>query len=753
MKSFPISLSVVFSAVFCLFGGITLAWSAPEQSEHATAIEQIMSKTDFKTLLAGNKPPAHNWLAHGRTYDEQRFSPLEEINTDTVGDLGLDWYIDLGTTRGLEASPIVVDGIMFFSGPWGQVFAVDARAGKILWHNDLKVDKRRGRYACCDVVNRGVAAWNGKIFVGTTDGRLVALDAATGEILWDTLTIDLSQPYAISGAPRIVKGKVIIGNGGAEYGVRGYISAYDSESGEMLWRFHTVPGNPADGFESDTMKMAAETWGGGSWWEYGGGGTVWDSMSYDPELDLLYIGVGNGSPWNNYIRSPAGGDNLFLSSIVALKPDTGEYVWHYQTTPGDGWDYTATQHMILADLEIDGEVRKVIMQAPKNGFFYVLDRTTGKLISANNYVPVTWATHIDLDTGRPVETDNDYLEESKFQFPSPLGGHNWQPMCYNSETGLVYIPSHEMAMLYAHDPDFEFKPGYFNIGLPVAKDVSFPTWLDPELIKAMGPKAMLGYLQAWDPIKQERVWQVDHQGPWNGGTLCTAGGLVFQGNSLGNLQAMDAATGAVVWSFHAQQGIIAPPVSYAIDGEQYISVLVGWGGVLGLSFSMGSVLPEAIHPTGRLLTFKLGGNNQLPPVAVQPRLPEPPATEISEEVLLKGNKAYHEQCVYCHGPGAISTPNLADLRYMSAETHEQFTNIVMNGTQLHKGMLSFKDVITEQEAEHIHAYLIYLGQQALKRETQPQWLKNIKQTAYDMVGLVTSWGIGVTTWWVDEGGD
>ncbi len=753
LKKEPIMKRILLGAcIICtFFSQAAIALSPPEKSPAQQHIEKIMANTDFGALLTGGQPPTQNWLAHGRTYDEQRYSPLDDINTHTVKNLGLAWHLELGSNRGLEASPIVVDGVMFFSGPWGQVFAVDARTGKKLWHNDLQVDKRRGLYACCDVVNRGVAAWEGKIFVGTTDGRLVALNAATGEIIWDRLTIDLNRPYAISGAPRIVKGKVIIGNGGAEYGVRGYVSAYDANSGEMVWRFYTVPGNPANGFESDTMEMAAKTWGGGPWWEVGGGGTVWDSMAYDAELDLFYIGVGNGSPWNNYIRSPAGGGNLFLSSIVALKPDTGEYVWHYQTTPGEGWDYTATQHMILADIEIDGKLRQVIMQAPKNGFFYVLDRLTGKLISANNYVPVTWATHIDPESGRPVETDNEYLEESQFQFPSPLGGHNWQPMCYHHQTGLVYIPSHEMGMVYAHDPDFEYIPMYWNIGLPVAKDVTFPTWLDPKLIQAIGPKALRGYLQAWDPVKQERVWQVNHQGPWNGGTLCTAGGLVFQGNSLGNLQALDAATGDTLWSFHAQHGIIAPPVTYSIDGEQYLSVLVGWGGVLGLSFSMGSVLPDAMHPTGRMLTFKLGEDSQLPPVQVKRPLPEPPNVTVSEEVLLRGNKAYHAQCVYCHGPGAISTPTLADLRYMSAETHDNFNQIVMNGTQLHKGMMGFSDVLSEQDVEDIHAYLAYLGQQALKRENQPKLIKQLKQTAYHLVGFFTSIGISLTTWWVNVG--
>jgi len=390
-------------------------------------------------LMAADSEPG-NWMAHGRTYSEQRYSPLKNVTIDNVSELGLAWSFDLNTERGIEATSIVVDGVMYMTSSWSIVHALDARTGQSLWSYDPQVPKEKLKHGCCGPVNRGVAVWEGQVFVGAFDGRLIALDAATGKVNWSVATFDPALPYTITGAPRVVKGRVLIGNGGAEYGVRGYISAYSVDDGAMAWRFYTIPGNPADGFENDTMAMAAETWNG-EWWKIGGGGTVWDSMAYDPELDLLYIGVGNGTPWNQRLRSPGGGDNLFLSSIVALRPDTGEYVWHYQTTPGESWDYTATQHIILADVEIGGELRKVLVQAPKNGFFYLIDRTDGSLLSAKNYINITWATHVNIETGRPVEVpEARYYKTGPFLiFPSYLGGHNWHPMSFSPDTGLVYI--------------------------------------------------------------------------------------------------------------------------------------------------------------------------------------------------------------------------------------------------------------------------------------------------------------------------
>ena len=566
---------------------------------------------DYSSRAIGAESESESWLLHGRTYDESRFSPLTEINDLNVDSLGLAWSFETGTNRGHETTPIVVDGMMFISAPWSVVFALDPKTGEEIWSFDPKADKDWARNACCDVVNRGVAVWGEQVIFATIDGRLISLDKSSGAVNWDILTIDKSKPYTITGAPRIIDGKVIIGNGGAEFGVRGYISAYDVNDGSMLWRFFTVPGNPDQPFESEALAKAAETWSGGKWWEIGGGGTVWDSMAYDPDLNLLYIGTGNGSPWNRYERSPGGGDNLYLSSIVAINPDNGEYVWHYQTTPGDSWDYTATQHMILADLEIEGETRKVLMQAPKNGFFYVIDRVSGEFISAKNYVPMNWASHVDPETGRPVElASGNHQLQPALTTPGPLGGHNWQPMSYSPKTGLVYIPAQETLFVYSTDTDYEYNPKTWN----TAQQMEM-TYLpkDPNEL-AMVDSATVGYLLAWDPKTQKEVWRAQYKRPWSGGVLSTNGNLVFQGTSDGRFVAYAADSGELLWSVDTGQGIVAPPISYKIDGEQFIGVQVGYGGAYAL---MGGLEAANKNPErdGRMMVFKLDGQELEKPVA------------------------------------------------------------------------------------------------------------------------------------------
>lgn len=667
-----------------------------------TASPKEPARVDGTRILKADTEPG-NWMSHGRTYDEQRFSPLKKINTENVSRLGLAWTYKLDVDRGVEATPIVVDGVLYTTGAKSIVYALDARTGALLWRYDPEVPGENLGQGCCDVVNRGVAVWNGKVYVGSFDGRLIALDASNGKPVWITDTIiDRTRSYTITGAPRIVKGKVLIGNGGAEFGVRGYVTAYDAESGEQVWRFYTVPGDPDSPPENKAMEMALKTWHGRGWLKWGGGGTAWDSMAYDAELDLIYIGTGNGSPWNYQFRSDGKGDNLFLSSIIALRPDTGEYVWHYQTTPADQWDYTATQHIMLADIEIDGKPRKVLMQAPKNGFFYVLDRTDGKLISANNFVPINWATHVDLATGRPVVTaDSNYLEGPKILVPSFLGAHNWQPMSYNPKTGYVYIPAQEsLAGLEAQkEPLFIPHQSVVNLGVEV------PDLPEDPKIEAEIRSAWKGRLIAWNPIKQEAAWSQEYVAPWNGGTLSTAGDLVFQGTADGRAVAYEAASGKQLWETKVNSGAMAGPVTYEVEGEQYVTFMVGWGGAFPLVTGPLS-LSARVQPEARVVTYKLDGKAKLPPpVAAPATLPELQPLTASSEALSGARTMFNGLCGSCHGLNAVSGGVVPDLRYMTPKKHEQYLGI-MSGARLNRGMPNFAGVLGSDEMELIRQYIV-----------------------------------------------
>jgi quinohemoprotein ethanol dehydrogenase len=665
---------------------------------------------DAARLINADQDTA-NWLTVGRTYSEQRFSPLDKINAQTVKQLGLAWSLDLDTARGQEATPLVVDGVMYSTSAWSKVQAIDPATGKLLWQYDPKVPQERGVMVCCDVVNRGVAFWQGRVYVGTIDGRLIALDAKTGSEVWSVVTVDQSKPYAITGAPRIVKGKVFIGNGGAEFGVRGYVTAYDANDGKQLWRFYTVPGDPSQGFEQPILEEAAKTWKG-EWWKLGGGGTVWDSMAYDPELDQLYIGVGNGSPWNQRIRSPGGGDNLFLSSIVALKPDTGEYVWHYQTTPGETWDYTATQHIILADLTINNEKRKVLMQAPKNGFFYVIDRTNGKFISAQAFATVNWAKGIDPQTGRPIENPEARYPDPKAPFialPGPLGAHNWQPMSYSPQTGLVYIPANDLPFVYLEQAGFKAQPLGFNTGID-ARAASMPQG-DPK-VKEQFLAPVRGFLRAWDPIAQKEAWSVEHPGPWNSGILSTAGGLVFQGNAVGLFNAYDAKDGKLLWSAPAQTGVIAAPMSYTVNGEQYVAVVVGWGGAYPITAGDANVKGSLGVNKSRVLAFKLGGTAKLPEPQAMADIKPVPRVGTDKEVA-HGFDVFHAYCAVCHGDSAVGGGVIPDLRWSALATDKAaWKSVVLDGTRKDRGMVSFAPVINEADAEALRAYVSARSQQS-----------------------------------------
>jgi quinohemoprotein ethanol dehydrogenase len=657
--------------------------------------------TAQRIVAAASDP--NQWLTTGRGYDEQRFSPLAQINTANAAKLGLAWYSDLDTARGQEATPLMVDGKLFVSTAWSMVKAFDARTGKLLWSYDPKVPRETLVKACCDAVNRGVAAWGNKIYVGTLDGRLVALDAATGKPAWSVVTVDQSKAYTITGAPRIIKGRVIIGNGGAEYGVRGYVTAYDAESGKQLWRFYTVPGDPAKGPEPAYLQEAAKTWTG-EYWKLGGGGTVWDSMAYDPDLDLLYIGVGNGSPWNQKIRSPQGGDNLYLSSVVALKPETGTYAWHFQETPAESWDFTASQHIVLADLTIDGKPRKVLMHAPKNGFFYVIDRTNGQFISAKNYAPVTWARGIDPKTGRPdVNPDSRYALTGKpvVQMPGPSGAHSWHPMAFDPKQGLMFIPAQIAAFPYIPAENWKASSIGFNVGVDMGA-AAMPA--DPK-IRADAEKATRGELIAWDPIKQQARWKVDYPSANNGGVLATAGGLVLQGDSKGHFNVYAAADGKKLWSMPVQTGVMAAPITYSIAGQQYVAVMAGSGGVFSLA---PGVVNGQIRNISRLLVFKLGGTAKLPaaPKADQIPLDPPPVTGTAEQIAL-GADRYGRYCGVCHGDAAVAGPIVPDLRHSPVLNDPAvWQSITQEGALKENGMVSFAKVMTPAETDAIRHYVI-----------------------------------------------
>ena len=645
------------------------------------------------------------WLSYGRSYNEQRFSPLTKIDTKSVSQLGLAWFHEFDTDRGQEATPIMVDGTLYTTTAWSKVYAFDAKSGALKWSYDPKVDGSKGFDACCDVVNRGVAVWKGRVYVGTLDGRLVALEAGTGKVAWSVQTTDNSKPYTITGAPRVIKGKVLIGNGGAEYGVRGYLSAYDAANGKMVWRFYTTP-NPkgeADNAASDKImkEKAGATWFGEGWKASGGGGTVWDAMAYDPELDILYAGVGNGSPWNHGKRSDGKGDNLFVSSILALKPDTGEYVWHYQTTPGESWDYTATQHIMLADLKIAGKDRKVLMQAPKNGFFYVLDRASGQLISAKPYAPITWATGVDMKTGRPIEAPGvRYQDAPSLQFPAPFGAHNWHPMAYNPKEGLVYIPTQSVPFGYVNDAGYKYRAGSWNVGTNFLANALPNDEAQMKAIKAM----VRGQLVAWDPVAQKARWTVEHPFFWNAGVLSTAGGLVFQGGAEGQFAAYDAANGKKLWSYTTQNGVIAAPSTYELDGEQYVALMVGYGGSGALSAP--AFLPERSRLPGRLMVFKLGGKAKAPAYDIATMPPLNLAGVTSTGDAKNGFSLFHQNCQVCHGPNA-SGAYLPDLkRSPLVLTSEDWKSVVIDGAKKANGMASFSRFLTVKEAEDVRAYVL-----------------------------------------------
>jgi alcohol dehydrogenase (cytochrome c)/quinohemoprotein ethanol dehydrogenase len=669
--------------IFCLsaLGVASRVWAARPAAD-----------VDAARLMGAEQDPA-NWLTYGRTYSEQRFSPLTGITAGNAKNLGLAWYADFDTDRGQEATPLIIDGVMYLTTAWSIVRAFDAKTGRPLWSYDPHVPRTLGVRGCCDVVNRGVGAWGGKLYVGTFDGRLVALDAVTGKPVWSVQTVDPAKSYTITMAPRIVKGRVIIGNGGSEFGVRGYLSAYDALTGKLIWRFYTVPGDPAQPFESDTIAKAAKTWFG-DWWKQGGGGTVWEGISYDPKLNLIFFGTGNGAEWNQGYRSAGRGDNLFLASIVAVDADTGAYAWHYQATPGEEWDFDAVQQLVLADLVIDGRPRAVLMQANKNGFFYVLDRKSGELISATGFTPMNWASGVDLKSGRPLENPGiryDVTQKTASLLPGALGAHSWQSMAFNPATGLVYIPAQEIGMAYTPVKDFKAEPLGWNLGLGTR---NLPN--------------VKGYLIAWDPVQKKEIWRTNYLGPWNGGVLTTAGNLVVQGNAAGDFAAYRADTGEKLWSTFAQTPVMAAPVSYAVDGEQYVAVLAGWGGAYPLLQGQQSAQSGNERNISRVLVFKLGGAAHLPAVAPDPddhALPLLTQTA-GAATIIAGEGLFDQYCSVCHGQAAVGGGVIPDLRKSPYLPVAAWYDIVIDGALHLNGMAPFAAVLDRDQATAIRAYVI-----------------------------------------------
>jgi PQQ-dependent dehydrogenase (methanol/ethanol family) len=658
---------------------------------------QGAAKVDMKRLLNADKE-AGQWMSHSRTLDEQYYSPLARINEGNVGKLGLAWYVDLPTNQNIESTPIMVDGVVYLTLPWSKVMALDARTGKQLWLHDPKVAGAWNVNICCGVDNRGAAAWNGKIIFGTLDGRLIALDAKTGKQVWSTKATPNERRYSITGAPRIANGKVFIGSAGGEFDARGYVDAYDAETGERLWRFWTVPGDPARGFENKAMEMAAATWKTPGWWTTGGGGTVWDAITYDPVTDLVIFGTGNGAPWDAVQRDAGRGDNLFITSIVAVHAKDGSYAWHYQTNPWETWDYDTGQQLMLLDMEINGRKRHTVMQASKNGFYYVLDAATGELLSAKAYTDVNWATGVDLASGRPVEVPaaRANLTGQVFNLvPGPAGGHAWQSMSYSPKTKLVYIPA----------------TTHWQLNGAIDARQRF-------LAENPGAKtSFTGRLTAWDPIAQREIWRSEEFiNPAGGvqvtsGALATGGNLVFHGNlPKREFVAYRATDGKRLWSFDTKTAVLAGAISYEVGRQQYVAIAVG-----------GPVPGGYYAPNGaRLLVFRLGGTRvlpDLPPFTERPISPPPQFADA--DTIRRGAQVFEAQCQTCHGRNGAARSTFPDLRRSPAlQSQELMDAIVLQGTLSERGMGSFREYLQAGDTVALRGYLISVAAAALAAPAQ-----------------------------------
>jgi quinohemoprotein ethanol dehydrogenase len=700
---------------------------APAPAPQASA---PAAQVDLARLQNIDKEPGA-WLTTGRDAGKTHYSPLEQLDRQTAARLGFAWQLKTDTNRGMEATPIVVDGVMYTSGVAGRVYALDAATGHLLWQFEPPLKLKNARGSCCDLVNRGVAVWNGRVYVASFEGILYALDAKDGAIRWQADTfIDRGRAYSITGAPQIAGKVVVIGNGGAEFDSRGYVSAYDLQTGQLAWRFYTVPGDPAKPYESKALEMAAKTWDPKHDWNGGGGGNAWDGIAYDPKTNLVFFGTGNGAPWNSAYRSPAGGDNLFIASIVAVNADSGEYVWHYQETPGERWDYDATPPIMLATLKINGADRDVLMQASKNGLFYVLDRASGHVLAADKFVDANWVTHVDLKTGRPAENPNSDYTKGKpvIVFPSGVGGHNFNPMSLSARTGLVYLPtvhSGEALLAAPRTPHLQERN---NTGVQIAfatqllaPPETLPAALRPvtapSYLKTVPSLDMHASLKAWDPNAHKVVWEykyasfMDH-----GGVLSTAGGVVLQGSIDGKLRVFNDETGAVIKEIDTGSPLIAAPMTYTVNGAQYVAILAGSGGG-GWNFWMPGNVAAMRGNDNRILAFRLdGGPTPIPPQLgpVAP-LPEPPAQVGAPGDIAAGGALFARNCGGCHG-NADRAP-VPDLR-RSGFIHDSaaFESVVRGGALEKRGMPSWDDLLTSSQVEQIRSNLISVARDAYAKQ-------------------------------------
>jgi quinohemoprotein ethanol dehydrogenase len=701
------------SQIIAALGAASLATVAGLLAPSA-AVGASYRGVDAKRLLTADSPAnAGEWMSYGRDYSEQRFSPLTQIDATNVRRLGLAWYADLSERGGsYETTPIEVDGRLFVTSPWSKVYAFDAKSGQELWKYDPKVPGEYAVKLCCGIVNRGVAVWKGKVIWGTLDGRLIAVDAGTGKKVWEVQATDPAKTLSITGAPRIADGRIFIGEAGSEFEQRGYMAAYSAENGKELWRWWAVPGDPSKPFEQPELKWAAKTWTG-EWWKAGGGGTPWDGIVYDPPTGLVFIGTGNGAPWPAEIRSPGGGDNLFTSSVVALDAKTGQYKWHYQETPDDSFDFDSTSGFMTADLVIDGKKRHVLMHAPKNGMFYVLDAFTGKLLAAKPYVPtVNWMTGLDKK-GKPILNPQANYGKTGRGFnvvPSAGGAHSWHPMAFDPQTGYAYIPTNYSSFPLVAEAGA--KMGNQLLSINVAKHPQDP----PPKLEGAG-----NYLLAWDPVNMKPVWE-QRQGGARAGVLTTAGNLVFQGYTTfppgpdaapPNFSAFRADTGERLWTAETQAGIVGGAVSYTVDGEQYVAV------VAGTSARGGYWAPTY----ARVLVYTLDGKVQLPPAAPYTPPPLNPPPEFGDRGQLEvGEHQYTAHCASCHGTADTFRVSslFPDLRYAGALWGaDAFKAIVIDGALQNNGMVSFGKALTAQDAEAIRAYVVHLANEAKNERPTP----------------------------------